>query len=416
MILIVVCTILIGFALLILVYLLPTEPMKENLQRSVEELYGEGDWPMLINGYSSSTLDNFTDSFMLSIAVYDNEEPVWIRAMKNYYASLSTEHLPTESFYAYLQGEECYGENYGRYWHGYLVVLKPLLLLFSYSDLRMLNTIALCFLTAYVFYLLEKELFKSAGIGFLAATIFLMPTTLFFCLDMANMFYVTLGALIILLRKKEYWKREHNVLYFFLVVGMITSYMDFLTYPMITLGIPLVTFVALYACDEKCTLKVSSSIMNVVFWGAGYGIMWSSKWILASLISGENILLNALRQVKTRSGLRETENGVLSRFDAVWANCKVLTQGVYGKILFVVLLLVLISCIRSVYQYHIKIQWSCMMAIFLVSAIPLGWLFVTSEHASLHSWFTYRNLTVSIYAISMLPLCARKIESTKIEK
>lgn len=207
----------IGFILMLAVYILPTEPMKRNVQRSAAEWYDEGAWPLLINGYSSSILDNFTDSLMLSIAVYDNEQFFLKEAMNSSYAMQSVESLPFDSLYAYLQEEECYGEDYARYWHGYLVVLKPLLLLFSYSDLRVLNMCVLTCLLAYVSCLLKKNFSGHVSMLFVLVFLFLMPLTLFLCLDMANMFYVMLVALIVLLKKKAYWQRDNNIFIFFFV-------------------------------------------------------------------------------------------------------------------------------------------------------------------------------------------------------
>ena len=398
--------VMIGFFLMVLVYMLPTEPMRENVKRSANEWYDEGAWPVLINGYSSSVLDNFTDSLMLSVAVFENEESTVTRAMKNYYAMRSVDMLSFDSLYAYLQGESCYGENYARYWHGYLVILKPLLLVFSYSDLRILNMFVLCMLLAYVSGLCCKKLSKGAGAVFLLMFVFLMPLTLFQCLDMANMMYVTLLAMIALFKKQGYWeKREHAVIYF-LAVGMVTSYMDFLTYPIITLGVPVVTYMALKVCRKNRILKLWDTAVWIVSWGLGYGGMWSAKWILASLFTGENIILNALRTVKKRSDMYSEDSGLMKRFGAITDNFHVLFQGVFGKLLVICIISMLCCLIRNCKRYgrDKKGIW----LIGLVAMIPLVWLFVTSEHASIHSWFTYRNLVVCIYSLGMMSVCFQR--------
>lgn len=398
-------SVLIGFLLMVLVYLLPTEPMKINVQKSAAELHGEGDWPTLINGYSSSTLDNFTDRIMLSIAIFDNHTSVLVEAMQNCYAMVSPDMLPTESLQAYLRNEDCYGEDYARYWHGYLVILKPLLLLFSYSDLRILNIVVLSLLVAYVASLIGKKLPKGATAVFVAAFVFLMPITLLLCLDMANMFYVTLIALIVLLKRSEFWKAGYNVFLYFFVVGIVTSYMDLLTYPIITLGIPLATYMALCICEEKQSSMGRNSILSMIFWGLGYGGMWSAKWVLASIIGGENVILNALQTVKTRSGMRVEESALLQRVRSVGNNFAVLWESVYGVVLTVLILFMIVLLIWNYYKYRTNEKRKCLLNFLLVAVVPIVWLFATSEHASIHSWFTYRNLVVSIYALGMLSVC-----------
>lgn len=395
--------VVIGFLLLVLVYLLPTAPMRENVQSSIEEWNEEGAWPTIISGYSGSILDNFTDSIMQSIAIYENEESVFVKAMKNYYAVHPTIGT-VGALYAYVQGEDCYGENYARYWHGYLVVLKPLLLLFSYTDLRALNMVALSLLIVVAIYLLSKRLSIGAGIVFLVSLMLLMPSTYFLCLDMANMLYVTLIALIVLLQKKDYWNKNENILIYFLAVGMCTSYMDLLTYPMIAIGVPLATYMALFMRDKKQPVTTATGFWAVVSWGAGYGGMWSAKWVLASLITGENIILDALRTVKKRSDLQTEKIDLLGRVRIVGANIDVLFQGVCGIVLVFLMMLLIAYLVRSYVKKQVNSKGLWMFLV--VAAIPFMWLFVTSEHAGIHSWFTYRNLVVSVYAVGMLGVCA----------
>lgn len=407
--------VLIGFLLLVLVYMLPVGSMRENVKGSAGEWYEEGAWPVMINGYSGSILDNFTDSLMLSIAIYENEESTVTQAMKNYYAMESVDSLPFDSLYAYLQDESCYGENYARYWHGYLVILKPLLMFFSYSDLRILNMCVLCSLLVYVICLCRKNLPRGSAAVFGLMFLFLMPLTLMNCLDMANMMYVTLAAMIILIKKQEYWKRQENSLFFFLAVGMLTSYMDFLTYPMITLGVPLVTYMVLCVRDDRTSLKLKNTISGIVFWGLGYGGMWCSKWILASLLTGENIIINALRTVKKRSNLYAEGPDLADRIKAITENFGVLCEGVFGKILIILAVVMVCCLVYSIAlsrknENGLKGLWLIGMA----ALIPVAWLFVTSEHAGMHAWFTYRNLVVCIYALGMMTVCC--LESVKKSK
>ena len=107
-----------GFILLLCVFALPTEPMRENVLNSSEQWYSEGAWPVGIPGYSGSIRDNFTDAVMLSIAVCDSGTSVIDRSMKAYHA-VQPDLLKNEALYSYLCGEPCAGENYGRYRHGF---------------------------------------------------------------------------------------------------------------------------------------------------------------------------------------------------------------------------------------------------------------------------------------------------------
>lgn len=73
--------IVVGYLLLVAVFLLPEEQMQNNLSKSMDVLLKEKEYHRVIPGYISTQLDNYTDSWMLGIAVYDNTLPVWRRVL-----------------------------------------------------------------------------------------------------------------------------------------------------------------------------------------------------------------------------------------------------------------------------------------------------------------------------------------------
>ena len=71
----------VGYGLLLLVYLLPTAPMRAHLSASAAVLSGEREYHRVIPGVVSTQLDNYTDSWMMGNAVYDSPRSVWKRAL-----------------------------------------------------------------------------------------------------------------------------------------------------------------------------------------------------------------------------------------------------------------------------------------------------------------------------------------------
>lgn len=67
----------IGYALLLLVFLLPVIPMKNNLKEDITLFENEGYYNQMIEGYKSTQLDNYTDIIMLMNAIYDGPEPFY---------------------------------------------------------------------------------------------------------------------------------------------------------------------------------------------------------------------------------------------------------------------------------------------------------------------------------------------------
>ena len=129
--------IIVGMLLLIAVYALPVGNMKANVARSSEIFNYEGIYPQLVNGYKYMQLDNYTDSIMLGAAIYDGAEGTVDKAVNNYHpdcAQLSPE-LALTNYANEVSVYEYFEVPYGRYWHGYLVPLKLLLLFFDLADI-----------------------------------------------------------------------------------------------------------------------------------------------------------------------------------------------------------------------------------------------------------------------------------------
>lgn len=80
---------------------------------------------------------------------------------------------------------------------------------------------------------------------------------------------------------------------FFVVVGAMTSYLDLLTFPLISLGIPLVLWLTLN--DSQSIWKnICRIFLLSLSWAIGYVGMWVLKWGIGSIIIGENVVQNAL--------------------------------------------------------------------------------------------------------------------------
>ena len=132
----------VGFVLLLLVHLLPTNPMKSNVISSKDSIIAEGQDELVIDDYNATLTGNFTDCIMLQLSVYDGGHSALDQAMNLYRNEVGNEQewCPGLSLVDYLNGGRVNLEvKYPRYWHGYLVFLKPLLLFTSFNSVRLLN-------------------------------------------------------------------------------------------------------------------------------------------------------------------------------------------------------------------------------------------------------------------------------------
>lgn len=399
------CGILVGFVLMLAVYALPVEPMARNVRASVPALNGdwakEESYEQLLPGYQSMQLDNTTDAAMLLLAVYDSDAPLVTRAVE------CARYNSQEPVYELLLR---YGENGGegmdsapiaRYWHGYLVLLKPLLLFLSYIDIRMVLTLAQgAMMAAVIAGLCRRNLGKLVPC-FVLAMLFITPAAAGFSMQFSTVFCTFLLAMLALLYLPSQVFEGHGLPVFFLVTGMCTSFVDYLTYPVASFGMPMVLclflFPAASAWDEWKRL-----ILCGICWVVGYFGMWAGKWVLAGALGGEQWFWpNLMAKIAERSSTVSDEV-VLRYGDVLRAVLGVFVKRAYLLAALAVAGMWLAALLRGwgkrypAAKRNSGRQW----ALLAISAIPFAWFFVTRNHTYNHAFFTSRSLCVTAFAIS----------------
>lgn len=167
--------------------------------------------------------------------------------------------------------------------------------------------------------------------------------------------------------------------------------MDFLTYPLAALGMPLLMVMILKNENERST-NCKAVIKSAVYWSIGYFGMWILKWGLATVVLNENIFENAIGAAKDRTS-QMIDDIYYSRMEVIITNIKVMLKRPY----FFVLLVSVWYCMKR----KLTIQKDSLRRIvpyILVFLMPFVWYMVMFNHSWLHFWFTYRSLCISIFA------------------
>ena len=381
--------------LMLLINLLPTGIMKENITESVKVMELEKDYHEVVPGVISSRLDNFTDSIMLLSCVHKEETGLIDRTM-NVYRVRYEGKTPSESFVSYGKGEEGYTTSaYSRYWHGYQIILKPLLLFFNYQEIRYLNICIQAFLIIGIMVELGKRKQTKYIFPYMLMIFSLMPVSVGLSLQFSSVFYIANIAAYVLLRKWERIKEKNNFLLFFLVTGMLTSFMDFLTYPLVTLGVPII-FYFLLSQKDTFVHNILETIKYSVIWSIGYIGMWTGKWIVGSVLLRKNIITDAINALLNRTS-SETADTTFTWWDVIGRNADAMF-GTPIKILFlgtvfVFLVILFIKTIQNKKNYFGNGHY------LIIAVMPIAWYVVTGNHSYMHFWFTYRELAILIFAI-----------------
>ena len=123
------------FSGLMLTSCIPRESIEENLQESAEFYKDKQGIERLHPDRQDLRLHYYADSMLLNI-IYciDTEHPIQSTLWYNYY---ETEYVAKNDDFIETQKEPT--NQYLRYWHGSMMIIRPLLLIFNIEQIYMVN-------------------------------------------------------------------------------------------------------------------------------------------------------------------------------------------------------------------------------------------------------------------------------------
>lgn len=388
-------------------YSLPTDTIYRHVQKDREIFSNEGtSWTWAKK--SPSRLDGFTDSIMLMNAAYPVDS-ILISAMKvlKWEDKASPDKILLKALESKEQAETLGSLSYYRYWHGYLVYLKPILFISSYHDFRMMNAYLQLFLIAMALILFYQKLGVFHTIAFLLIVCFINPVTTAMSLQLSAIFYIVLFSVIIIILKND-WLYGHKLyIYFFQIIGIATAYFDLLTYPVAAVGIPLLVYILLNRRNLDTNKNIIlSTIYNACAWGFGYVTMWVGKCLVIWVTFGYSILPDIIDSVKRRSSGEMNWEFVghepVDFTTVLHANFKAAAEGPWIYIFLIFMIYIVYRILKKSFKnnyFNAKpyaIDWS----IVIVGIFPIVWYSLTLNHSYVHAGFlAFRDLAVFFYAI-----------------
>ncbi len=411
----------IGYILLLLAYLIPADRIEPGVRGSAPVFEQEGSYPYINSICGSNMLDNYTDALMILSAGYPGDEGLIDRATNVYHEAISglfhTQTLIQLYGHIRFNNNPVYHSPYGRYWHGYLTVLKPLLCFLNYGTIRYLDIFMLITTAGILIFLLYKKQMKQYIIPYLLVLLLLDPFAISNSLQYSWVYFITSIASIILLLKMDRWGNDTGkYVIFFTVTGCITSYFDLLTYPLVTLGIPAVLFL----CRSEDNFKENLRLLLCMFmaWGFGYFGMWGLKWIIGSLLTSGNLLSDALSQAAFRVSMTDREGEAISLISVFKDNFTQLMSSPVALIALIYLIILAVTLIVHIRSLLSRSQDQKLYGLLFVLAglLPIAWYTFMSNHSYVHSFFTYRDLTISVFALLCMLTRYISLSGLKVKK
>ena len=417
-------TMIILVGLLFLSSLIPSSSLQQNIKESSEFLNNYGEKEQIKALGKEETLFLFTDAIMLNIAYsIDSTHPyeAMLLDRKNYIPGQTQnfhgeieKHIGTSPNYTDEYGNtfqvaELYGlmhgENivdsyeYTRYWHGYLIFLRPLLTIISIEGIRNLLFVLTIVLSLVALFLIVKRMNLITAIIYLLS--FLAINLYVICNSMNEIttFIIALIAVIFLLLKRGKFKNPASV---FLVIGMCTSFFDLLTTPLVTLGLTLPIYVLLNLKDSNKKLYIDC-IKICVAWAIGYGLCWALKWIITDITLGKHILADAISQALYRTG----DIIGAGLFDIFKVNLGRLGNYIIRGLFIVLAIYAVIGAVKEIYlkkrkkQQTEKVEILKALIFVIIAIFPFIWYAVLKNHSYVHSFFVYRILIITILNVQI---------------
>ena len=373
-------------ASLLAVYLIPDEWVNDHVQSAVTILKEEGD-----GGYANyfwhvayGITDNLTDKEMF-LGMLKNGRTTAQAAMRT---------------------------DYSRYWHGYAVTLRPLCVVLSIINLRFLNMMLLFALFVLCYWHCRRRLGAWTafffGAGLVMSFILIAP----FCQQYMTVYLLTLSACCGLLR---FWEKlRHRLPEFFLTLGSLVCFFDFLTFPVLALGYPLLVALLLQVKAGEASSRLWSQTIGLsAIWLVSYAATWLCKAPVGTLLTGQNVLADILKQVAFRT-TGNWEYVVVTPIDSILINLKTFFIG--SNVLCFALLLGA-AALRALRRPQPLAHWVRTLPVAAVALWPFVWYCVLQNHVRLHFWMTNKQLAVPVFALcAYLTAAARDGLCEKVSK
>lgn len=387
-------------AVLCLAAKIPAQAIYKHTLESAEYLSEGGTFPYIIEDNPATTIDHYADAILLNIAWnYDTGYPLRSTMLSAYY--YSPDHEETMNLLLSVRDGREANQQYMRYWHGSIAVVRPLLMIMPIQGIYILNAVILflLFLTVMILLIRMRQIVPALGItlGVVMTAWWFVPLSLEYTWTCSLSLAATLA--VICLSRIDMNAIQYGL--FFMITGMVTIFLDFLTTETLTLLFPLLTLLWL-GKDKLDTVK--TSITSVITWGIGYSCMWMTKWLLASIVFQENVIPYLDSHIE--EGLIGKVVGVnpfMKTIEAILLNIGNLFPLGYGIIGKVIATLLVILVVFIVIRYHRKdYDKTFIMVASVLGFIPFLRYIVMHNHSHWHNFFTYRALASTIFAIVLI--------------
>lgn len=380
---------------------IPKNAIRSNMIETAEYLSTKPATHFAVSGIRSSSIDWYADSLLLNIAYNLDDQNTLESVMWAPFSGYTNQHVSRYLLESARDGLEP-TQEYLRYWHGSAVIVRLEHLFLNIRQIYFLHAVIMAALCIWLLRMLISAGLQQEGIAFLlsiiCASIWFVP----FCLEYTWVFLVMLVFSVIAIRAAL--RNQYDGMgSLFLIVGMVTVYLDFLSTETVTLLIPLI-FVLRIRERNNSSDNWGFVLKNSALWLFGYAGMWAMKWLIASIVLHQNVMPYVTGHIEERIG--GSVHLPLWQFliQAITRNTSRLFPFDYGLIgaiifLFCVMMFVIYPIYTRKIGLRMKIDRKQTMLYLCLSLVPYVRYLVLHNHSWRHCNFTYRAQASTIFAL-----------------
>ena len=406
-----------AFAMLLLLVtgLIPKSMIKDACMESSAYFEENELFPFLVDGQFNTRQDNYADCILINIMYHIDSQDLLRSLIRADYYNPQMESVEI-SLADSLKEDKTPDVAYFRYWHGGMVLLRPLFLFTGILGARAVLGGSLLLLTVLTAVLMWKRKAKALAVCYLLGNMIVQTWMCAFCIEYVTTFLVMNVVLIILLicfRKKKdtdsFYRRMYRIL---CAAGVWTCFFDFLTTETLAATMPILLVLVLrYEAGELEGLQkeIKRMLYCLLCFGISYAVMFVTKWGISVVVLGRQAFLEALKAAGERIGgtvyLGNTnldpEASAMQRFlgalirneGCLFPFRDAMAMGAAAWLFIGVLFL----CFASVYMLRGKnFDGRMIILCILIGAVPYLRYMVLENHAYLHYFFTYRAQLVTV--------------------
>lgn len=380
---------------------IPNSTIAKNYRESADYLCDKQVFFNMNEDVRASKIDRYADSILLNIAWNIDKNLSSVLMDSYYYTDYQNEN---DNLHDSVYDGKTANQQYMRYWHGSIVFVRAMHLLFNLKQIYLINAILLIILTAALFTSMLRKGMKietvSLATGLVCVGVWYVPLSLEYTWTFIIMMITTLIVV-------NFYENDFVLMIVFMLSGMITNYLDFLTTETITLLVPLLIVISnRFTIISKKTSDYNKKDDYIwIFrlslpWIIGYIGNWIMKWVITAVVTGDNVISLISGHIEERlNGEIGNMSIVQYIIQAVGRNISCLFPLGYGTIGFICAIILIFGYLYVCYVYHGKNISSHNIVIYLLIAlVPIVRYMILHNHAYLHCFFTYRALLPTIMA------------------